>query len=154
MLNESTVGAYVTDRNSFHPRTFGIFTWRSVRNRIPVRLELDKRGIDLDSVRCPVCDESLETVSHAIIECNLAKDVWDRVRLWWGVSANSNDTNTQSIFNLEQGNHRSNDGHKIWQAVKWVSGYLIWRNRNLKVFQNKCKIALEILSEIQVKSFE
>ncbi|GJS57295.1 ribonuclease H-like domain-containing protein [Tanacetum coccineum] len=32
-----------------------IFMWRALKGRLPVREELDKRGIDLDSVLCPSC---------------------------------------------------------------------------------------------------
>ncbi|XP_071739640.1 uncharacterized protein [Rutidosis leptorrhynchoides] len=148
MLNDSSVSANATYLNSFVPQSLGIFTWRAVRNRILVRLELDKRGVDLESVRCPVCDNALESVSHAMLDYNLAKEVWDCVHLWWGAAPGLNDFSIHTIFDIEHGNPRSNDGHKTWQATKWVCGYLIWKNRNQQVFQNKCKTALDILSEI------
>ncbi|XP_071713336.1 uncharacterized protein [Rutidosis leptorrhynchoides] len=52
------------------------------------------------------------------------------------------------------GSFGSNQGKDIWQAALWTSVYLIWKNRNEKVFKNKCWSALVALSEIQVKGFE
>ncbi|XP_071688191.1 uncharacterized protein [Rutidosis leptorrhynchoides] len=68
-------GAEYTDRVNIIPKKIGLLVWRAKLNRIPVRVELDKRWIDLDSVRCPVCDKDIETVEHIFIQCDFAKDL-------------------------------------------------------------------------------
>ncbi|XP_071728940.1 uncharacterized protein [Rutidosis leptorrhynchoides] len=60
-----------TLRNNLLPQKIGIFVWRAQRNRLPVRLELDKKGIDIDSVRCPLCDNALESLEHVISRTRL-----------------------------------------------------------------------------------
>ncbi|XP_071699461.1 uncharacterized protein [Rutidosis leptorrhynchoides] len=72
-----------TATNRLVPLKILVFIWRVRRKRIPVLIELDKRGIDLDSIRCPVCDNNLENVDHAIFSCDLAKDIWSRIFKWW-----------------------------------------------------------------------
>ncbi|XP_071687831.1 uncharacterized protein [Rutidosis leptorrhynchoides] len=67
--------------NNFLPQKIGIFIWRSLMKRIPVLVELDKRGIDLDSVRCLVCDNDVKTVEHILLNCEFAKDLWESVPL-------------------------------------------------------------------------
>nr|GEW74581.1 hypothetical protein [Tanacetum cinerariifolium] len=42
----------------------------------------------------------------------------------------------------------------LWQAVLWVTGYYIWKNRNAKVFKNKCNSVLRVFLEVQLRSFE
>ncbi|XP_071714568.1 uncharacterized protein [Rutidosis leptorrhynchoides] len=59
--------ANVTMRNSLVPQKLDIFIWRAKIGRLPVRVELDKRGIDLDSVRCPNCNNDPETVEHMLL---------------------------------------------------------------------------------------
>ncbi|XP_071739183.1 uncharacterized protein [Rutidosis leptorrhynchoides] len=44
----------VTLTNNLVPKKVGVFVWRAMRNRLPVLLELDKRGIGLNSVLCPL----------------------------------------------------------------------------------------------------
>ncbi|XP_071719242.1 uncharacterized protein [Rutidosis leptorrhynchoides] len=73
----------MTLRNNLVPKKLEIFVWRALRCRIPVRIELDKRGIDLHSVRCPVCDDDLESVEHLFFNCKESLDVWNRVYKWW-----------------------------------------------------------------------
>ncbi|XP_071700634.1 uncharacterized protein [Rutidosis leptorrhynchoides] len=79
-----------TMKNNLVPKKIEIFVWRACQKRLPVRIELDKRGIDLNSVRCPLCDDDLETVDHSLIFCKCAMDVWDRVFAWWGFGSMSN----------------------------------------------------------------
>ncbi|GJR66773.1 reverse transcriptase domain, reverse transcriptase zinc-binding domain protein [Tanacetum coccineum] len=38
--------------NKLVPKKVNIFVWRALKGRLPVRVELDKKGVDLDSVLC------------------------------------------------------------------------------------------------------
>ncbi|XP_071694366.1 uncharacterized protein [Rutidosis leptorrhynchoides] len=60
----------ITLRNNLVPKKVDIFVWRALLKRLSVRVELDRRGIDLHSVLCPVCDDVVESVDHSIIFCN------------------------------------------------------------------------------------
>ncbi|XP_071739645.1 uncharacterized protein [Rutidosis leptorrhynchoides] len=68
-----------TLRNNLVPSKVEIFIWRVLKRRLPVRTELDKRGINMDSVRCPICDDDVETIKHTMIFCAHSMDVWSRV---------------------------------------------------------------------------
>ncbi|XP_071738720.1 uncharacterized protein [Rutidosis leptorrhynchoides] len=142
-----------TMRNSLVPKKVGIFIWRVIHKRVPVLLELDKRGVDLHSVRCPICDDDLETIEHSLIFCSLAYDTWTRIYKWWGLGNYSN-LSLNETFCGSPNVATSELGSKIWQAVEWTSGYMIWKNRNNKVFKNKDWCSASVLNEIQVVSFD
>ncbi|XP_071713279.1 uncharacterized protein [Rutidosis leptorrhynchoides] len=72
-----------TCRNYLVPKKVELFIWRALIKRLPVRLELDKRDIDLHTVRCPLCDDGLESVDHSLILCSSAQEIWSRVFKWW-----------------------------------------------------------------------
>ncbi|GKE49671.1 RNA-directed DNA polymerase, eukaryota, reverse transcriptase zinc-binding domain protein [Tanacetum coccineum] len=72
--------------NKFLPAKVNILLWRIMNKRVPTRVHLDKRGIDLDSVRCPLCDDDIETKDHVFALCSIAKDVWKEVMAWCKVS--------------------------------------------------------------------
>ncbi|XP_071686803.1 uncharacterized protein [Rutidosis leptorrhynchoides] len=127
--------------------------WRVLNRKIPVRTELDKRGIDLDSVRCPSCDDDIESIDHVMFFCRSSLDVWERVYKWWNLGGVSN----LSLSEAFRGNcirPLSRSGKLIWQALEWTCAYLIWRNRNLKVFSNKSWNSSSTLMDIQLKSYE
>ncbi|XP_071713248.1 uncharacterized protein [Rutidosis leptorrhynchoides] len=142
-----------TLRNNLIPKKFEVFAWRVGKKRVPVRIELDKRGIDLNSVRCPICDNGLETVDHAFILCDHSLDVWSRVCRWWGFGNFSN-LSSNEILKGNAPVSMSPLGKKNWQAVEWVCVYFIWKNRNNKVFRGISLTAPVALNEIQNKSFE
>ncbi|XP_071712732.1 uncharacterized protein [Rutidosis leptorrhynchoides] len=130
-----------------------VFIWRARKKRLPTLYELDKRGIDLNSVRCQLCDDDIESVDHALVFCKHVFEIWEKVFDWWGVNLLS----SISINELFQGSSNSGMtefGSKLWQAITWATGYLIWHNRNQKIFNNKAWTAPIALCDIQVKSFD
>ncbi|XP_071713025.1 uncharacterized protein [Rutidosis leptorrhynchoides] len=66
-----------TLRNNLIPQKVGIFIWRVLKGRIPVRMELDKRGVDLESILCPLCNDVSEFVEHAIFSCKCVLEIWN-----------------------------------------------------------------------------
>ncbi|XP_071713626.1 uncharacterized protein [Rutidosis leptorrhynchoides] len=66
-------------RNNLVLKKIEVFVWRVRKNRLPVRVELDKRGIDLGSTWCPVCDNDIETVVHSLFHCSFANQIWARL---------------------------------------------------------------------------
>ncbi|XP_071709258.1 uncharacterized protein [Rutidosis leptorrhynchoides] len=121
--------------------------------RLPVRTKLDKRGIDLHSVRCPLCDDDIESSEHTLIFCRRAQEIWSRVYKWW----NLGNFSSFSISELLRDNNMqigSSVSSKIWQAVVWFTSYLIWKNHNNKVFRDKCWSAPVALNEIQILTFD
>ncbi|XP_071688499.1 uncharacterized protein [Rutidosis leptorrhynchoides] len=140
-------------KNNVVPKKVEIFIWRARRERIPVRIELDKRGIDLHSVRCPICDDDVESVGHALLGCKKVFDVWLRVFKWWGLS-NVSIPNFDSLLCGLPNVVNSESGTSIWQGVIWSICYLIWKNRNSTNFKNKCWNSPNALIEIQMKSFK
>ncbi|XP_071714931.1 uncharacterized protein [Rutidosis leptorrhynchoides] len=130
----------------------GVLVWRARRGRLAVLFELDKRVVDLNSILCPLCDDAVETVSHALFACKLVREIWDKVLKWWGM-----DSTQHNIDNILCGSSYlpcSSVGEKIWQAMVWTSVYLIWKNRNQKVFKGLCWFSPVALNDIQVKSYE
>ncbi|GKE18210.1 hypothetical protein Tco_1425787 [Tanacetum coccineum] len=59
----------------------GLGVWGE--ERLPVKVELDKKGIDLHSVLCPMCDNACESIDHGIVLCSEVIKVWSLVFGWW-----------------------------------------------------------------------
>ncbi|XP_071694839.1 uncharacterized protein [Rutidosis leptorrhynchoides] len=116
-------GNMETLRNNLVPKKIKIFVWRARRKRLPTLVELDKRGIDLDSIRCPLCDDDIESVDHSLFLCKHVIEVWNKVFNWWGCG-NINPRNLGDLF-TDTSHASSEVGKRIWQAVTWSSCYLI-----------------------------
>ncbi|GJR71924.1 reverse transcriptase domain, reverse transcriptase zinc-binding domain protein [Tanacetum coccineum] len=76
LVEEKTLNVASEDEatiwNKWVPKKVNIFVWRALQGRLPVREELDKRGIDLDTLLCPSCGDMAESCSHCLVMCNFA----------------------------------------------------------------------------------
>ncbi|GJX92002.1 putative RNA-directed DNA polymerase [Tanacetum coccineum] len=98
------------ETNGFQKSTFSC--GGALKGRLPVREELDKRGIDLESLLCPSCGDM------------------------WKIGV----VNAFSIEEFFSSNGNANvprHSYRIWQAVIWTSGHFIWKERNTRVFKGK-----------------
>ncbi|XP_071728879.1 uncharacterized protein [Rutidosis leptorrhynchoides] len=127
LINEKNIlvgpSNFETIRNNLVPSKVEIFVWRARRRRLAVLSELDKKGIDLHSVLCPICGQEVETVEHSLVLCNLALDVWEKVSRWWGLGAFTN-LSINEIFMGNSSVHMSEAGRKIWQATLSSESYI------------------------------
>ena len=60
------------------PKKVKIFSWRAYVNGLNVLANMAAKGIQTSCV-CPICDEELESLIHALISCDFALSVWS---LW------------------------------------------------------------------------
>ncbi|XP_071695491.1 uncharacterized protein [Rutidosis leptorrhynchoides] len=140
-------------RNKLVPLKVELFIWRTRHKRLPTRVELDKRGMELGTVRCPVCDNGLESVEHSIILCTFASDIWNRVYDWWKLGPLTNLGINESFLGNGY-NFTSDLGKQLWQATEWVTGYMIWKSRNAFTFTKIKPTCAMVFKDIQLKCFE
>ena len=98
------------------------------------------RGIN-NGVLCSGCDRVPESISHAFIECEVAKRVWD---CWKDCPVNlvSNHWDaSDSAFEIMAARTSSDlEGFFFFFVVSWV----IWYNRNHMVFEFTCQLLQQI----------
>ena len=146
-------GARATLWNNWVPKKVNIFIWRALKGRLPVREELDKRGIDLDSLLCPCCNSVVESCNHSLVLCNFAMSVWERVFSWWNIGS-VNVFSIEELFSSWGNVVIPNSVSRLWQVVIWTSGYYLWKTRNEEVFKRKLSSINKIVQDIQLKSYE
>ncbi|GJX97779.1 RNA-directed DNA polymerase, eukaryota, reverse transcriptase zinc-binding domain protein [Tanacetum coccineum] len=73
-LNSYSSNLQPTRWNKILPAKVNILSWRVWHGRIPTRLNLDCRGIDLDTVRRLVCDDDTESEEHIFIHFKASSD--------------------------------------------------------------------------------
>nr|GEX64210.1 RNA-directed DNA polymerase, eukaryota [Tanacetum cinerariifolium] len=65
------------------PIKVNVFLWRLFLNKLPTRVNLNRKGIDVASTLCPICCEDVKTVKHIFFSCEMAKDLWALTARWW-----------------------------------------------------------------------
>jgi len=120
--------------------------------KLPTRLNLEKRGITVLSNMCPLCNKVEEIAQHVFINCEIAKKVWDNCDRWIGISFARHHTivNHFQQFYLSDFNRKINE---IWKGVCVAILWEIWKHRNKVVFNNGVVDDIEIFTLAHVKAW-
>ncbi|KAJ9560212.1 hypothetical protein OSB04_005372 [Centaurea solstitialis] len=134
------------------PNNCNIFLWRTLYNRLPTRDNLQKRGVEISSVDCPICHTELECLNHLMLSCSTAKTISAHLANWvdWWP--------TNSIAVAEFWDRIRDAGKKVsHEDICKVIGVAflntMWNMRNSKVFNGEISKDLDIVRCIQTVAF-
>ncbi|GKD78282.1 RNA-directed DNA polymerase, eukaryota, reverse transcriptase zinc-binding domain protein, partial [Tanacetum coccineum] len=51
-------------------------------DKLPTLANMDKKGIDVASLLCPVCNAHVENVYHLFFSCGMAQNLWGLLARW------------------------------------------------------------------------
>jgi hypothetical protein len=139
--------------SSLIPSKFLIFVWRAERNRIPTRVELDLKGIDIPSILCPIFETEFEIVDHILAKCDWVSYFWNFF-LWWGFEFKTGSSVLEIIDfikNLSLEKKKFFQAHRLscFESVIFSSFWLIWNARNEKIFSAKKFLVEDIFVKLQ-----
>ncbi|PWA77668.1 reverse transcriptase domain, Reverse transcriptase zinc-binding domain protein [Artemisia annua] len=120
-------------------------TWRALRDRLPTRWNLSKKGIELNSLLCPICNQSPELIDHVLWNCPLTYEIWHKVFMWLDLSfpvINSFDASFDWVEDLRVNPHAKHIVRSILGVTAWK---FIWKFRNDSIFSLKRPIRQDIL---------
>ena len=99
--------------------------WRVFVNRLPTKEGLSRRGVQMSSLACVLCQVKEESCQHLFLECKYAQQVWSSCLVWLGITfVQHNDLKDHFVsFHLAQASSKQNLVLKgIWAAIGGVSG--------------------------------
>ena len=126
--------------------------WRFNLDRLPHRLNLSTRGIDIYDISCPSCAGFVESKHHIFFECNIAKDIWRLVQVWCDTSIplfSSIDDWRDWLSSWSASTEKLHRLYIIFAASFW----LIWRYRNCDMFNSQSMRKCDIFDNIRLFSF-
>ncbi|GKC85144.1 RNA-directed DNA polymerase, eukaryota [Tanacetum coccineum] len=134
------------------PIKINIFAWRVFLDKLPTRLNLSLRGLDIPSILCPVCSISVESTSHLLFSCHLARQLMSKVSRWWELEF-------QDFFSYDDWllwfkNLRMSKRLKdVYEGVCYISWWVIWKFRNQILFGKQFPQVALLFDEIVRLSF-
>lgn len=100
---------------------------------------------------CVLCGQREESSTHLFLHCEVAAKIWRGVLNWLDMFITPQNLYVHfESWNGEATSKRLLKGFRlIWHATIW----LIWKERNAKIFKNQFKEVDEIIDEIKVLSW-
>ncbi|KAL4559682.1 hypothetical protein LXL04_031825 [Taraxacum kok-saghyz] len=138
--------------NSCVPLKVNVHCWRAMLDRLPCRFNLAARGLPLESILCPICLTSQETLSHLLFICPTAVQVWQQVARW--IQCQVPDFASMSdlvewVDSLSVVGQKRSIVDSIFMVVIWV----LWTYRNAVVFKRLDYRKQDIFDNIREFSF-
>ncbi|GJS26789.1 RNA-directed DNA polymerase, eukaryota, reverse transcriptase zinc-binding domain protein [Tanacetum coccineum] len=128
-------------------------SWNIATNdELPHRLNLSSRGLEITSILSLVCNVSVESSSHLFFACELASQIWSKIRVWCEVPMLHASSSSEWIGWLDNWNVPKATKDQmvvITSATLW----LIWRYRNSVAFSSQSMRKCDIFDNIRLFSF-
>ncbi|GKA14601.1 RNA-directed DNA polymerase, eukaryota [Tanacetum coccineum] len=68
------------------PIKVNVHAWKVRLDCFPARLNISRRGMNIDSILCPICDKAVKSASHIFFACHIAREVFHKITIWWDVN--------------------------------------------------------------------
>ncbi|GJX28278.1 RNA-directed DNA polymerase, eukaryota, reverse transcriptase zinc-binding domain protein [Tanacetum coccineum] len=65
------------------PIKINVHAWKVKHDCLPTRFNLSRRGMEIESILCPMCDCSAESSRHLFFSCKFVSDVMRKITRWW-----------------------------------------------------------------------
>ncbi|GJY65582.1 RNA-directed DNA polymerase, eukaryota [Tanacetum coccineum] len=67
------------------PIKINVLAWKIKTGALPTRFNISRRGIDIQDMSCPICDNAIESTDHLFFRCGLVRDIANKVLSWWNL---------------------------------------------------------------------
>jgi hypothetical protein len=136
------------------PLKVSIFAWRLLRNRLPTKDNLCVRGvIPHDNQHCVFGCGDVETAQHLFRSCPFYVALWGQIRSWLGIATAEplclSDHFYQFVYSAGASRNIRNFMQLIWLCSMWV----MWNERNSRVFKNTDHTVHQVVEKIKLQSF-
>ncbi|GJX47702.1 RNA-directed DNA polymerase, eukaryota, reverse transcriptase zinc-binding domain protein [Tanacetum coccineum] len=144
--------AHATTWDKSIPRKVNVFMWRLSLDRLPHRLNLSSRGMDIPAISCPSCNANVESANHIFFECDIATDMWKLVFRWCDIplfQASSWDSFNDWNISWHASKEKKHRFYVITTSVLWW----LWRYRNSVTFNSQPLRKSDLFDNVRFSSF-
>jgi hypothetical protein len=135
------------------PLKVSIFAWRLMRDKLPTKTNLVRRGmIPAEDARCVAGCSQDESVSHLFLHCDDYRELWRLIRSWIGVSGVEPFDIGEHFFQFIHLTWHSRKRRSFLQLVWLLSVWMVWNDRNNRIFNNNHTTVEQILEKIKFQS--
>ncbi|GKE56214.1 RNA-directed DNA polymerase, eukaryota [Tanacetum coccineum] len=134
------------------PIKVNVHAWKVKTDSLPTRFNISRRGIDIESITCAICDNGVETSSHLFFSCCMVRQIGCMIARWWDVPYVEVDSHEEWISWLV--NLRISSKHKLMiEGVFYVMWWHLWSFRNKLMFDVKTPSKALFFEDVVSMSF-
>ena len=119
------------------PQKVPIVAWRLLKDRLPTKINLQRRGIAqvTDTMCVSGCGKE-ESATHLFLYCPVFGAIWQHIRSWIGVSGVDTDNVNDHLLQFIHYSGTSKACRSFLQLLWLLCFWLVWNERNNRLFTN------------------
>jgi len=121
--------------------------------RMPSRMNVARRGINIQCNLCLLCMKEEETIQHLFTYCEVSQRVWDKCDRWVKLTTVRNN-DIINHFRKFYAIGLSKKANIVWKGMSLAIVWEIWKHRNKIVFRNGIVDDVEIFAMAQVSTLQ
>ena len=118
------------------PTKTSFFAWRLIRDRLPTKLNLRRRNVEINDLLCPFCRNNEDDATHLFFNCSKTLPLWWESLSWVNISSAFPQNLRHHFLQHAHGGYAGLRAHRWkcwWIALTWT----IWQHRNRIFFSNE-----------------
>ncbi|GJZ30560.1 RNA-directed DNA polymerase, eukaryota [Tanacetum coccineum] len=134
------------------PIKVNIIAWKVKSNALPTRFNISRRGMDIDSIVCPICNAGVESTNHIFVQCVVVRQIMRKISSWWNI--NYLDVNSYEEWRVWLVSIRIQSKLKgVLEGVYYGLWWYMWNFRNKLLFDKKIPEKALIFDHLVSSSF-
>ncbi|GJU35522.1 RNA-directed DNA polymerase, eukaryota, partial [Tanacetum coccineum] len=134
------------------PIKVNIIAWKVKSNALPTRFNISRRGMDIDSIVCPICNAGVESTNHIFFQCVVVRQIMRKISFWWNIDYS--DVNSYEEWRVWLVSIRIQSKLKgVLEGVYYGLWWYMWNFRNKLLFDKKIPEKALIFDNLVSSSF-
>nr|GEY20974.1 RNA-directed DNA polymerase, eukaryota, reverse transcriptase zinc-binding domain protein [Tanacetum cinerariifolium] len=134
------------------PIKINVHAWKVIHDYLPTRFNIYRRGIEIESILCPMCECSVESSRHLFFSSKMISDVMRKITRWWDLKyreINSFEDWCQWISSIRLPVKQKH----VFDGICYIVWWYTWNRRNLEIFGQEDPSMVNVYDEVVYRSF-
>nr|GFB71029.1 RNA-directed DNA polymerase, eukaryota, reverse transcriptase zinc-binding domain protein [Tanacetum cinerariifolium] len=115
------------------PIKVNVHAWKVKLDGLPIRLNISRKGIDVESILCPMCGKAVESTSHIFFTCQMSKEILRKISRWWDIDY-MEISSYKEWLDWILNTRLSVKSNQLFKGVCYVLWWHVWSFRNKTIF--------------------
>ncbi|GJV26540.1 RNA-directed DNA polymerase, eukaryota, reverse transcriptase zinc-binding domain protein [Tanacetum coccineum] len=134
------------------PIKINVHAWKVIHDCLPTRFNISRRGMEIESILCPMCECTAESSRHLFFSCKMISNVMRKITRWWDLEymeINSFEDWCQWISSIRLPVKQKH----VFEGICYIVWWYTWNRRSLKIFGQEDPSMANVYDEVVYRSF-
>nr|GEX17403.1 RNA-directed DNA polymerase, eukaryota, reverse transcriptase zinc-binding domain protein [Tanacetum cinerariifolium] len=129
------------------PIKVNVHAWKVKLDGLPTRLNISRRGIDIESILCSMYGKAVESTSHIFFTCQMLKEILRKIFRWWNIDY-MEISSYKEWLDWILNTHLLVKSKQLFEGVCYVLWWHVWSFLNKTIFGSQIPSKAMIFDDV------